>query len=1120
MAAHDIIDNRTSKLVDTLAQMLGGTEAARFAVGYFFVSGLEGIAKSLEGVKDLRLLIGNTTNRETVEQLAEGHRRLDLVDADVEAAAFPKKVERERMAEDTAANVRESLELADQTDAVEETVKVLVRLIQEKRLKVRVYTKGRMHAKAYIFTYGEQYNLLGQPVTKHEKGIAVVGSSNLTLSGITHNTELNVVVQGNNNHDELVRWFDELWDESEEFDAALMHEMQQSWVVARVTPYDIYMKTLYCLLKDRVEETDDTDVLWDDDIFQHLARFQQDAVRSATRIIRDQRGAFVADVVGLGKSFIGAAIVKHFERTDHTRALILCPAPLKAMWERYNEGYQLNANVLSMGFLYEGDDASNILLDDIKYKDRDFLLIDESHNLRNTGTQRHKLVQAYMDANPARRCCLLTATPRNRASWDVFNQIKLFHSTDKTDLPIDPPDLRQYFNLIEKRERTLPGLLRHLLIRRTRNEILRGYGFDSETHKPVDRTAFSEYLSGKRRAYVKVGGKDQFFPVRELQTVEYSIEDTYQGLYSELRASLGTELNKDGSKRRPEPGLPRLYPGELTYARYGLFRYVKNAAAQHEPYASLQRAAGNLRGLMRVLLFKRFESSVFAFRETISRLLNTHRSFLHSLELGFVPAGEQAQALLYTSDGLDDSAFLSALENVSKTYRIEDFHVGKLKEHIEHDIDVLERTLAQVAPITPAKDAKLQTLLGLLPEKTLTKGKRLIFTQYADTARYLFDNLNAGGKHQDIDVIVSGDKSKFRAVGRFSPHSNPEYTWQTGDTELNTVIATDVLSEGLNLQDCDTIINYDLHWNPVRLIQRFGRIDRIGSDHDTVYGLNFLPETGMDKYLGLRQKLENRIAEIHTSIGEDSAILDPSEQINEEAMYAIYEGKAENLNLFEEDELLSLNEAEEILRHLKAENPAEYDRIAALRDGIRSAKSSLSSGTFVFCQAGDYQQLFITDGEGTIVTRDIPAVLGTLKCEAGTPANHLPAYHNDRVMIVRRLFAAEVEHRKTERQHSLSLSHGQRYALRELRSFAAVLEYDDDTRSSVTVLERAFRSSSLTSAVKRELTGLRRNNVVGDHLYRTLAKMYDQHNLREQEIRVSEKAGSQIPRVVCSEALT
>ena len=385
---------------------------------------------------------------------------------------------------------------------------------------------------------------------------------------------------------------------------------------------------------------------------------------------------------------------------------------------------------------------------------------------------------------------------------------------------------------------------------------------------------------------------------------------------------------------------------------------------------------------MRVLLFKRFESSVHAFRESIKRLLNTHRSFLHSLERGFIPAGEQAQALLYESDGSDDAEFLAALEDVSKTYRVEDFHADLLKEHIEHDIAVLDRILRQVEPITAAKDAKLQKLLSLLPEKVLDKGKRLIFSQYAETAQYLYDNLNPKGRRTDIDVIFSGDKSKFRLVGRFSPRSNPEFIAQASDTELNTVIATDVLSEGLNLQDCDTIINYDLHWNPVRLIQRFGRIDRIGSDHDTVYGLNFLPESNMDRHLGLKQKLETRIAEIHSTIGEDSAILDPSEQINEEAMYAIYEAKAENLSLFEEGELLSLNEAEEILRHLKQEDPAEFERIATLRDGIRSAKPSLSQGTYVFCQAGDFQQLYLTDEKGEISTRDIPTILGGIKCSS------------------------------------------------------------------------------------------------------------------------------------------
>ena len=196
-----------------------------------------------------------------------------------------------------------------------------------------------------------------------------------------------------------------------------------------------------------------------------------------------------------------------------------------------------------------------------------------------------------------------------------------------------------------------------------------------------------------------------------------------------------------------------------------------------------------------------------------------------------------------------------------------------------------------------------------------------------------------------MDVITgSTSKSKFRLVGRFSPLSNPDYKPQSDESELNTVVATDVLSEGLNMQDCDTIINYDLHWNPVRLIQRFGRIDRIGSTHDKVYGLNFLPESELDKHLKLKDRLALRIKEIQETIGEDSAILDPTEQVNEEAMYAIYENKPANLDLFEPDEPMGLGEAEGILRQLRAENPDEFDRIASLRDGIRSGMNSLQPG--------------------------------------------------------------------------------------------------------------------------------------------------------------------------------
>src|SRR5439155_18403946 len=295
-------------------------------------------------------------------------------------------------------------------------------------------------------------------------------------------------------------------------------------------------------------------------------------------------------------------------------------------------------------------------------------------------------------------------------------------------------------------------------------------------------------------------------------------------------------------------------------------------------------------------------SSVYAFKETVRRLIKVHRRFVEALAQGFVPAGEDAQAILYEPNAAEEQALMDALREVSKRYDIADFNAEKLKSDIEHDLKLLQTILELVAPITPEQDAKLQKLKERLGRKPLKDAKRLIFTQYADTAKYLHDNLNPGGKRDDIDVIFSGDKSKARIVGRFAPKANPEYKFQSGEKELFTVVATDVLAEGLNLQDCDKIINYDLHWNPVRLIQRFGRIDRIGSDHDVIYGFNFLPETGIDRNLGLKQKLQNRIQEIHDTIGEDPEVLGRTERLNEEAMYAIYEQKhGGQLSLFEDE---------------------------------------------------------------------------------------------------------------------------------------------------------------------------------------------------------------------------
>jgi late competence protein required for DNA uptake (superfamily II DNA/RNA helicase) len=1108
---HDIIDNREQQLVDSIKQMLASSESAKFAVGYLFLSGLEAVGSNLGEISSLRLLIGNTSSRETIEQVVEGYQHLNVAMGAEERERFLKRSEHRRRVTATAENVRHTAEKMDQTDQGEQLIQSLIRMIEEARLQVRVFTKGRLHAKAYIFDYVKD--------GRFESGIAVVGSSNLSLSGLTHNTELNVVVHGNENHRKLSDWFEDLWEDSQEFDRQLMDELQQSWAAAIVTPYDVYMKTIYALVSDRLDEGEHGEILWDDELTRALADFQKTAVRQAVQMIRDHGGAFISDVVGLGKSYMGAAVVKHFVRTQGAKPLIICPKALEEMWHEYNEDYSLDAKVLPMSMLrFPNGTGAKTVLGGNRYRDRDFVLIDESHNFRHHSSQRYEVLADFLSRGQ-KKVCLLTATPRNRAASDVLNQIKLFHPDDITHLPIDPPNLKEYFKGIEKGEKRLQDLLIHVLIRRTRRHILRWYGFASDTSEPLRRLSdvkAADYLDGQKKAYVMVGGTHQYFPARELETLTYSIEDTYEGLYDQIRSYLG---GPQKGKYSPSPGV------ELTYARYGLWNYVRPEKQKVPPYKDLHGAGVNLRGLIRVMLFKRLESSVYAFRRTLERLERIHGVFLEALDQGFVPAGQAAQKLMYESDVYDDAGLIDDLFEVSGRYDIEDFDSRRLKRDLEADRMLLLNMISLVEPIGAPEDDKLQVLLnGLQAGIPKERDKVLIFSQFADTAEYLFEHIAASYPEKRVDSIFGTDKSKARMAARFSPLSNPAIEVNP-DREVDILVATDVMSEGLNLQDCDVIVNYDLHWNPVRLIQRFGRIDRIGTENEQVWAFNFLPELKLENNLGLHDVLRRRIQEIHDSIGEDAAILDKDEQLNEEAMFAIYEKKGGQLSLFEDEdgEFLDIGEAEELMRSLRATEPEEYERIASLRDGIRSARSVFSeTGRFVFCQAGKYQQLVLTDLEGNVITRELPAVLGRIKCSITEPAAVMPSGHNHAVMNVLEAFRDEVRHRQAQQQHSLSLTAAQRYTLRELRAYYSQLEEDEtDLKSQVVRLEQAFRRPA-TAATRRQLNTLRRNGVSGVPLIRALTELYHDHGLDEkmsEDRRTMEEESDSLPRIICSEAL-
>lgn len=1116
-----IIDNRNRLLVDAINEQLVHTVKAKIAVGYFFLSGLKAIQDKLDAkddngeylIKEVQLLIGNTTNRQTVEELARSYRLTEQIQKRVEKLKRPGSGEKKIEKDEAQRAIRTVISDLDQSEENSRLLETVYSMVNDDRLKVKVYIKSKLHAKAYIFDF-----IHPQP---NSKGIAIVGSSNLSLAGLTNNTELNVFVHDNGeNHDELTNWFNELWKEAEDFDEQFLEELEESWGIKEATPEDIYYKTIYTLLRDRIEGEDTQSFLFTNEITEQLASFQKVAVQQLAGILRQYGGAFAADVVGVGKSYIGAALVKHFLLAENAKPLIICPKALEEMWKNYNAIYSLNAEIVPSSMLREGEEEEdwNYLLTDVKYRDRDFILIDESHHFRHHESQRYKVLSDFIQTG-TKKVLLMTATPRNNSAKDVYNQVKLFHPDDLTEIPINPPSLKEYFKPILKPDtprqdanHLFQQLLQFILVRRTRLHILKYYGFDEDTNQPVDPEYFAPYVSGEKRAYIKVAGDKNFFPIRNVDTIRYSISETYQGLYNEIRDSLG-KVNFDHTQ---DP-----IPGQLTYARFALWHYVKKDWQKKDPYRELHRAGANLRGLMRILMFKRFESSVYAFRMTIGRLIKIHEAFLTSLENGIIPAGKDAQKILYGSDQYSEVELIEALENVAQQYDAENFDLKHLKQHIEHDLGVLSYifSLVNENEIPPEKDDKLQTLKKKLTEEPLNNGKVLIFSESAETVDYLFNNINPKDD-KSIRKASTGDANKNALVNRFSPRAN-DYTLKPSETEINMMIATDVLAEGLNMQDCDKIINYDLHWNPVKLIQRFGRIDRIGSTHDEIFGFNFLPETDLDRNLNLHEIVHNRIQDIHDTIGEDAKILDDSEQINEDEMYAIYEKDVKHLALFEENlekESVSFNEAEEELRKLKESDPDKFEEIRSLRDGIRCSVSEQGNNHFVFCQADKYSQLYMVDSEGNITEKEVIKILGMLKNQFGKTPKDLPNDFSQTLQTVKDQFVKDVVDRYLEQKHSRPVNIDQRYIKEELQNIHNNAD-NEDLKSQTMMFEQVYLKVQ-RPAVLAELKKLRKNNVTERALLDRLTDIWYRHSLHEiSSSDLNDDEVPPIPKIVCGELL-
>ena len=1161
-------------LLQRLKQMLGSAARADIAVGYLFVSGFNAVADELAALEKVRILVGRT-DRPTLEEVARGVQQAEALRARVEGDGLVRRGDRPALGAQAVATLGETVARLPQTVEEERGVARLCELVASGKVEIKTYPKGMLHAKAYLCWYKNHA----------EPGSAIVGSSNFTLAGFAGNTELNVRVTGDAEMAELRRWFDALWAEAIDVTREVEVELRRSWALAQTPPYHVYLKALYELYKEELEapalQPRGRDV-------PDLANFQLDAVRRGLRMVEQHGGCFIGDVVGLGKTYVGAELVRQlqFNEPRGRHPLIVCPAGLVPMWEVINERFGLGAEVVSMSAIVpppaaQFDEERGEYVDQPlagagvnlleRYPNRGVVLVDEVHNFRHEATRRYAALTSYL-WNGEHKVVLLSATPQNLGPADVYHQLRLFLDDLDHGLDLEPIHLQDYFRAVQRwyeyrvevenwqqdyqrwqaanaqarGKRTAPPpspsqpsepyatteqVLNPVFIRRRRRDIQELYGDD-----------------------VEVAGRRVVFPEPVLDNVAYRLDQVYAkaGRFAEIQAQLDRHRG----------------------ARYLAVDYLTPEARRKEVYKDLLRARNRVARLMRYLLVKRLESSVAAFRATLDALIRSNRNFRAALDEGFVPIGQTATNLL-AGEHFDVEELLERLrreEGQRQAARAKrqklvhpagDFDLPRWAADLDADHTVLAKLQGAVARIAPEDDDKLRALRAFLARPEVAAGKVLIFSEAEATVDYLYEQLNPGGRDRAIERLSGSNRDHLQeVVKRFAPSSNLREREAMPGPEVRVLIATDVISEGQNLQDCNRVLNYDLHWNPVRLIQRFGRVDRIGTTHERIYLHNTWPDTDVDAQLTLTERLQRRIQAFHDFIGLDAQLLSESERLNPGAMYRIYEQQRLPEGDDVLDEVAAFQRGVALLQRLQQEDPDLWRTIENLPDGIRSALAVRAPAAedqalidFQRAFAGMTVQLPLTSpqreagirsplddpGPGETVVlfkhgersstyavgadhqpRQVSPgqLIAALECEPDTPAGRLPEDTNERVMAAYEATRRDAESRLGRARRPGTDTRLRRYRSKQLRAAREQWADDPEELSRIGVLQQIFLDH-LPANVLAELEEVRRMELTGASLVRRLEALRERHRLNpaEQEAAAPTPAAEEAVRIVCSGGL-
>ena len=1118
-----IFDNIEQRLLDALQGTLRISEHADFCVGYFNLRGWRHIDTLMEHWQggqnaSCRLLIGMQDKPEDELRKVFSLKSGQGID---QSTVIRLKT---RIAQD----FREQLLVGAPTNADHEGLRRLSAQLRAGRLVVKLFLRHKLHAKLYLCYRTDPNN----PIT------GFLGSSNLTLAGLSGQGELNVDVVEHDACRKLEKWFNERWEDRWCLDISqeLADIIDESWAREEMLlPYYIYLKMAYHLSEEA--RTGLRDFRIPRDFRDKLFEYQVAAVKIAAHHLNKRSGVMIGDVVGLGKTLMATTLARIMQDDYGTETLVICSKNLVKMWREYVQEYHLVGQVLSVS------NVINALPNLRRFR---LVIIDESQNLRNREGKRYKVIKDYIEKNES-KCVLLSATPYNKTYLDLSAQLRLFLSDeDSKDLGIRPERLiselgETTFNFrYQCPVRSLTAfeqseyadawrdLMRLFLVRRTRSFIQDNYAqTDSAGRKYLD---FND-------------GRRSFFPLRLPRTVKFSIDDQqasdpYAFLYSDTVVNTVNDLN-----------LPR----------YGLGNYIASdlrprpAPAESERLVGLSRAGKRLMGFCRTNLFKRLESGGPAFIQSVERHVLRNFVYLHAIEAGLdLPIGTQDASLLDTGvtdedeDALlggtadDEDEVTTAPNALASPLRSEaDYRrraaevyreyatqyqrrfkwlrpalfTADLQRDLLEDAQNLLQVLVECGTWDASRDAKLGALVDLLTRQHPDE-KVLIFTQFADTVYYLTNQL----KSQGIKTLegVTGDAADPTALAwRFSPVSNDKRHQVHPLEELRVLVATDVLSEGQNLQDAAIVVNYDLPWAIIRLIQRAGRVDRIGQQSASIYCYSFLPADGVERLLRLRERVRARLKANAEVVGTDEAFFE--DDAGDSAFIDLYNEKAGILDGEADTEVDLASQAYQIWKNATNANPRLKGIIEKLPNVVFSTRAhqgtlTAPEGVLVYMRTADgNDSLAWVNRKGESVTQSQLTILRAAACDIETkPISRPPAQHD--------LVKLGVEHIIAEETRGSGGQLGSPSGARR-RTYERLKQYAESARHTLfppppeldKAIEEIYRYP-LQESARDTLNRQMRSGISDEQLAQLVIDLRDDNRL----CHIQGETEEQEPQIICS----